>query len=413
MARNNGLPGGVTLGSVPPGVDPYKWTDEQNKKNQVGAYGVKPLPGGKLPNFTGTPGMPNLPAPETSPLANALSPENLAGVEGIAANWRAKQTPGNYMATQYTEAGPSAPSAAAAPGAATESAGGGSAPSAYAQAVSSKLSKGEEDRAALKKQLDATLGQVDSRISQDQSSLDQIMSQMDPSNAANKEIYRLTGLDRGIYGQMSDDTSRQFAQGQQNLSDALAAHGLGASASGAAQRGMAGLDTAKSEKLVGLQNQIQQNRINTVMGQLDAKSKLLSSQLEQGRGYRTQLQNAGTAGLAENSNSGLDYSKAAGIPANIDIDQQKVNLAKLLSESPGFLDYLKAAGGSALGGAASGLGGGIGSALGKGVGSLFNGLGQNGGGLETTPGYDPYASPDELDDYSWQYPGEGYDDEDV
>lgn len=97
--------------------------------------------------------------------------------------------------------------------------------------------------------------------------------------------YSLQPEDYEAYGQASGNVARLFGQQEQGLAQSLARRGLGASASGAALSGYAGLAGNKNEQLAQIQRQIADQRMNmnlqrlsqtrnylTNMGQLGAQS---------------------------------------------------------------------------------------------------------------------------------------------
>lgn len=203
-----------------------------------------------------------------------------------------------------------------------------------------------------------------------------------------KRGYSLQPEDYEAYGQAQGNIGRMFGAQEQNLSNALAMRGLGASSSAPGAAQFSGLYGNKAEQLGQMQQQIAQQRMQTNMQRLGQMQNFIQG--AQGLAQQSTQNNlAGNmGGVQSERNYQLGTAGAAtsayGAQAQ---DAQAANASQNANRPKGLGDFLQAGIGQ---GVQGGISGGISGAIsGFNPSSLFRSAGPTGGGYlggPTAPG---------------------------
>lgn len=133
--------------------------------------------------------------------------------------------------------------------------------------------------------------------------------------------YQLQPQDHEAYGQASDNIARQFGTQENNLGQALAAHGL--SNSGMAGQSFSGLQGNKMEQLGQMQRSIADDRMKNNMARLGQTRNFLS-QMTQQAGHEIGAQNDRQMGAA-NTQFGRLQDKNAAAQSRLQAEQNQNN----------------------------------------------------------------------------------------
>lgn len=181
--------------------------------------------------------------------------------------------------------------------------------------------------------------------------------------------YSLQPEDYEAYGQASGNISRMFGAQEQNLANALAMRGMGASGSAPGAAQFSGLYGNKAEQLGQMQQQIATQRMNTNMQRLGQMQDFVAKMQGLGQQATQNALQGNMGGVAQQQNYQLGTANAAtGAYSAQSQDAARAAESQAANRPKGLMDALE-------GGIMTGVSGGLSGALSGGISGGFNKLG--------------------------------------